>query len=112
VNFNKIATLEEMVDHIYGRISLLANKERPHMFITELRLYIEYLRKELDRHALGLSARTPKYFSEFRDNLLSGVEYYKGLAGQFIEEKRTRFETELARLREEIESLPLLNPVA
>ncbi|MCE5231294.1 hypothetical protein LLG95_17085 [bacterium] len=112
VNFNKIASLEEMVDHIYGRLSLITNKERPHMFITELRLYIEYLRKELDKHALGLSARTPKYFTEFRENLLTGVEYYKGLAGQFIEEKRTRFESELTRLREEIEQLPLLNPVA
>lgn len=112
VNFGRIATLEEMVDHIYGRISLLTKSDRPHMFITELNLYVEYLRKELDRHALGLSMRTPKYFTEFRNNLLTGVEYYRGLAGQFIEEKRGRFEAELTRLREEIEQLPLLNPVA
>lgn len=112
VNFGRIATLEEMVDHIYGRISLLTKSDRPHMFITELNLYVEYLRKELDRHALGLSMRTPKYLTEFRNNLLTGVEYYRGLAGQFIEEKRGRFEAELTRLREEIEQLPLLNPVA
>lgn len=112
VNFGKLHTLEEMVDHIYGRLSLLTQKDRPHMFITELSLYVEYLRKELEKQALGLSARTPKYFAEFRNNLLSGVEYYKRLAELFIEEKRARFETELARLRNEIEQLPLLNPVA
>ena len=32
-NFSKIATLEEMVDHVYGRNSLLNNNERLHMFI-------------------------------------------------------------------------------
>ncbi len=111
VNFGKLATLEEMVGHIYGRLSLLTSPERPHMFISELSLYVEYLRKELERHALGLSARTPKYFSEFRNNLLSGIEYYKRLAGQAITDGRARFEAELARLREEVEQLPLLNPV-
>jgi hypothetical protein len=33
VDFSKIATLQEMVDHIYGRISLLTSSERPHMFV-------------------------------------------------------------------------------
>ena len=32
VNFKSIATLEEMVSHIYVRIDLLANSEGPHMF--------------------------------------------------------------------------------
>ena len=46
VDFSKIATLRQMVDHIYGRISLITSTERPHMFIKELGLYIDYLRRE------------------------------------------------------------------
>jgi hypothetical protein len=34
--FSKISTLKEMVDHIYGRINLLDNRPRPHMFLKEL----------------------------------------------------------------------------
>ncbi len=111
VNFSRIATLEEMVGHIYGRLSLLANPDRPHMFLRELSLYVDYLKKEIDKHSLGLSQRTPKYFREFRENLLHGVEYYSRLAEEFIEDQRARFEDELARLQAEIEQLPLLDLV-
>jgi hypothetical protein len=45
--FSKIASLEEMVGHIYGRIQLLTDSQRPNMFLNELRLYIDYLKNEL-----------------------------------------------------------------
>src|SRR5690606_29535396 len=41
--FKRSYSLVEMVDHIYGRQNLLANQERPHMFINELSLYLEHL---------------------------------------------------------------------
>ena len=47
VNFSRIATLREMVEHIYGRISLLSGSDRPHMFLRELAIYVDYLRNEL-----------------------------------------------------------------
>lgn len=105
VNFSRIATLEEMVGHIYGRLSLLTNPDRPHMFLRELKLYIDYLRKEMDRHTLELSVRTPKYFQEFRENLQTGIDHYRHLAEQFIEDSRTRFLNELERLKTELEQL-------
>ena len=48
MNFSKIASLEEMVGHIYGRTSLLTNPARPHMFLRELAINIDYLREELE----------------------------------------------------------------
>jgi len=111
VNFSKLASLEEMVSHIYGRLCLLANNERPNMFVQELRLYVEHLRKEISCFSIGLSHRPQGYFSSFRENLLSGVDYYCELARQFIEEKRGQFLEELESLRNEIESVLIPAPL-
>ena len=105
LDFSKISTLEEMVAHIYGRLSLMTNKERPHMFIKELMLYIDHLREETKNFSLKLSFRTPAYFSKFKKNLLAGIEYYHRLAGQFIEEQRKQFLADLKVLQDEIERL-------
>jgi hypothetical protein len=107
VDFSKIVTLEEMVNHIYGRLSLLTNADRPHMFIRELGLNIDRLRHEIERFSVGVLAVTPKYFQEFKANLLKGIEYYQDLADQFVEEQRDRFLDNLKRLRETAEAISL-----
>lgn len=111
VNFSEIATLQEMVGHIYGRLSHLANRDRPHMFIQELTLYLEHLRKEFEKYSLDLSTRAPKYFREFKENLLSGIEYYRSRAEHFIDEKRHRFLDDLRSLREALEQMTLVKPL-
>ncbi len=75
------------------------------MFIRELTIYVDYLCAEIDKFLLDLSARTPKYFREFKENLLSGIEYYRGLAEKFVEEKQKRFLDDLRELREAIERI-------
>ena len=82
VNFSRVATLEEMVGHIYGRISLLSGSDRPHMFLRELALYVDYLRNELAKQKIGVASNPPGYFREFVGNLLSGVDYYRRLANR------------------------------
>ena len=108
VNFSKIATLEEMVHHIYGRLSLLTGSDRPHMFIRELKLYVSHLRKEIKQASSGLLDGTPAYFREFKENLLEGIEYYRRLAEQFVDEKRKHFLDDLQRLRETLEPILLV----
>jgi hypothetical protein len=110
VNFSKLASLEEMVGHIYGRLCLLANSERSNMFVQELRLYVEHLHQELKRFSIGVSRRPQSYFATFKENLLAGVDYYRGLAKQFIDDQRGRFLEELESLQAEIERV--LVPVA
>lgn len=105
VNFNRTYTLEEMVGHIYGRIDLLKGVDRPHMFIRELALYVDYLKAELESYALELSTRTPKYFAEFKEALLHGIDHYKAVAERVIEEKKARFLSDLDRIKSEIESI-------
>ncbi len=105
VNFSKVASLEEMVGHIYGRLSLITNPDRPHMFMKELSIYIENLCKELEKYRLELSHRTPKYFGEAKTNLLAGIEYYRNLANEFVEETRHKFLDELKVLHDKLEGI-------
>ncbi|MCH7819857.1 MAG: hypothetical protein IIB40_09915 [Candidatus Marinimicrobia bacterium] len=105
INYSKKSTLEEMVDHIYGRKSLLTKSYRPHMFIKELSLYVEYIRKEAEQYSFELSNRTPKYFREFKENIKEGIEYYRTLVEEFIEEQRERFLSELDALSAEFDAI-------
>ena len=111
VNFSKLATLQEMVSHIYGRLSLLTNPDRPHLFIRELAIYVEHLRKELEKYSLDISSRAPKYFREFKENLLSGIEYYRSRAEHVLDEKRNRFLDDLRSLHEALERLTPVKPL-
>ncbi len=104
-NFFRIATLQEMVGHIYGRLSLLRNGQRPHIFLRELALNIDYLRSELAKQKTGVSSNPPGYFQEFAGNLLEGVDYYRqharGLAGASCD----RFLAELDDLQRGVQGL-------
>ncbi|MDF1545935.1 MAG: hypothetical protein P1R58_12650, partial [bacterium] len=104
-NFSKIASLEEMVGHIYGRISLLTDSERPHMFVKELSIYVDYFRKELQKASEGLLDKTNKFFFDFKQNLNSAIEYYREMSEQLSQESRERFLNDLDHLFEEIEKV-------
>lgn len=54
-HFSKVVSLRTMVDHIYGRSVTLTPDDRPHMFINELSLYIDYL-KEKWRKTSGITS--------------------------------------------------------
>lgn len=107
VNFKKIATLKEMVDHIYGRCSLLVNNERPHMFIREIQLQVSYLFNEIKNASVGLPARSQQKLIEVKENLKSGIEYYQKFAKEVLEEQRDSFLRALYDLQNEIDSIRL-----
>ena len=102
-DFSKVASLEEMVDHIYGRKPLPMPAGREHMFARELRIYMESLREEIKRFALGLSIRMPNYFEEYLANLADAVTYYRELAVEFQQEDlRKQLGEELEQLKAEV----------
>ncbi len=85
-SFNKISSLEDMVDHIYGRASIISLSDRPHMFVTELSLYYSFLVKQIAKRDLGLVSYPKNYFSDFRKNLLEGIAYYRERSGDLFSE--------------------------
>lgn len=109
VYFKKLSTLSEMVGHVYGRQSVLDPRQaRPHVFINELKLYIRYLGAQITKALPEISKQQERYFAEFRDNLLTGIEYYRGLAVQLAEDSecaRSRFWSDLEALRKELDLL-------
>jgi hypothetical protein len=77
--FSKVYSLDEMVNHIYGKVNLLSKINRPNMFINELNLYVEHYKKEVGSQANQLNDKKKKYLQKFRDQLLLGIDYYKEL---------------------------------
>lgn len=99
--FTKVFSLEEMVDHIYGRANILNNLYRPHMFIGEFKMYVDYLKQEIDKNLTSLSVKQAKYFTSFKSNLLQGIEYYKNLLPKMTGEA----EEIKSKMKEEFEAL-------
>jgi hypothetical protein len=83
--FSGIHTLAEMVGHIYGRLNLLNSLYRPNMFVNELHLYIDYLRKKVETGLLP-DQKQQKYLRTFKSNLVAGIDYYKALATRLKDE--------------------------
>lgn len=84
--FSNTFSLEEMVGHIYGRTSILNLLDRSDIIINELIMYFDYLKNEIQKSIDSLSEKQSKYFSSFKSNLLNGIEYYKGLVPQLMDE--------------------------
>ncbi|RAJ80225.1 hypothetical protein CLV59_105333 [Chitinophaga dinghuensis] len=78
VHFSKVVSLQTMTDHIYGRTNILPYDNRPHVFIAELRLYVAYLKEQLELDFLtGQLSKRMKYFTAFFQNLQDGIRYYQ-----------------------------------
>lgn len=92
-----------MVGHIYGRVNVLNTIDRSHMFINELKMYIEYLKGEMDKNLHTLNEKQAKYFAGFKTNLLQGISYYKNLLPNMSEEA----EEMKQRMLEELEALKM-----
>ncbi|MFT6037048.1 MAG: hypothetical protein ACI9XJ_002638, partial [Marivirga sp.] len=42
--FSKQMSLNEMLNHIYGRLDVISRDDRPNMYLKELSLYVDYLK--------------------------------------------------------------------
>ncbi|MCA0429984.1 MAG: hypothetical protein LCH32_05725 [Bacteroidetes bacterium] len=78
--FSGIYSFKQMVDHIYGKTNILNKLFRPNFFIKELELYVDYLKKEIEKYAIGISNRNESFFKGFIQNLFSGINYYENLS--------------------------------
>lgn len=86
--FSEVYSLDEMIAHIYGRQNLLSNVQRPSLFINELNLYIDYLRKEIIGYLKNVNQKKEKQLLNFKDQLQQGISYYKQLLPQLYNETK------------------------
>jgi hypothetical protein len=78
--FDRLYSLQEMVDHIYGRGPSLVPPERPHMFAKEVVMYVDYFEKLVNR--CSYSVRETKTINEFYENLESSMDFCMVVASE------------------------------
>lgn len=106
--FSKVMSLKEITSHIYGRLNLMTRKDRPHVFIKELGLYVEHLKKKHEEAKEAFSANQKKYLLSFANNLKEGINYYDTLMNGIndsFQDKKSAFLKELNNFRNTIHFL-------
>lgn len=101
--FTKDLSLKEMVDHIYGRANVIETKNRPHMFIKELAMYVDYFSNKVDEISDSFNMKQEKYLTSFQSNLNDGIEYYQ----QLFSNSKIYFESNKEALLSELETLKI-----
>lgn len=74
--FNKEVSLSQMIRHIYGDDHILSDSYRPHVFINELKMYVDFFRKGLS-NASNVNPLEKKKWESFKKNILDGIVYYE-----------------------------------
>lgn len=77
--FDQEVSLSKMIQHIYGNTTVLRNANRPNFFIKELKMYLDYLKNDIQSVAEEINAAKTKKMESFKNNLLEGIEYYQKL---------------------------------
>lgn len=81
-SFDRFYSLQEMIDHIYGRIPSLVPEDRPHMFSTELGMYLDHF-ETLRADAHPENPKQVESFERFKTNLAASLAWYREwLAGR------------------------------
>ena len=102
--FDKEVSLSKMVRHIYGNEDLIQNKQRPNMFVKELIMYVDYLKKEVLDFSNDVTAAQIKKLNAFKSNLLEGICYYEELFSSvnYFEKSKTTIQNRLHFYKTEI----------
>jgi len=75
------------------------------MFIKELMIHIDFLKKEVAASLEGLTSRTHKKLCEVKVNLRNGIEYYQKLADKLLKEQQESFSENLELLIKKLECI-------
>ncbi|MGB3144844.1 MAG: hypothetical protein WBB24_12115 [Maribacter sp.] len=105
--FNKEVSLSNMMQHIYGNSSVLSPNYRPNMFVKELKMYMEYLRNEMETISEEVTAKQIKKWDTFKSNLLSGISYYQDLFIASTAADGKTIQKELLVYKEELNAVQL-----
>lgn len=95
-------SLNEMVDHIYGKVNLRLDPERPHVFVKELQLYIKHLRTDIENALPENGKKMEAYIIKFKKNLSEGIAYYQEFKDSWTKENTLvleRVKTQLAEMK-------------
>ncbi|WP_264565282.1 hypothetical protein [Flavobacterium sp. N3904] len=102
--FDKEVSLLDMVKHIYGNASVLGTTDRPNVIINELKMYMDYLKNEINEFSEQITAPQVKKLKAFKSNLNEGIEYYQSLlaSNTWFEKSKQTIENQLQQYKKEL----------
>lgn len=77
--FDHEVSLSKMMQHINGKESVLGDENRPNLYVKELKMYLDYLKNEIESVSNEITAGQIKKWHAFKNNLISGIGYYEDL---------------------------------
>lgn len=105
--FSKIISLSEMVAHIYGRITVIEAKGRPHFLVEEARMYVTHFLSELKASLPTPNVKRVAYLRDYMQQLRKGLDYYVALLANravvFANEAGIR--SDITQLRSELDRI-------
>jgi hypothetical protein len=101
--FDQEVSLSKMVRHIYGNDNVLSDKERPNMFINELKLYVDHLKNEIADFSEIITKNQIKKWKIFKENLFHGIAYYEEIFSNSI-----FFRSDLNTIKSQLQKYRLL----
>lgn len=104
--FTRKYKLDEMIDHIYGRITSLVPKHRPHMFAKELEMNVDYIEKRLANARETLQDELKKMTAAW-ETLKSGMEECLQIAASraYVDENLTSLKETVLEQRARLEAI-------
>jgi hypothetical protein len=96
--FSKTVSLESMTNHIYGRQNIIERSDRPHMFVKEFTLYLNYLKEQIEETKLQVNKSSIKYLQTFANNLTESSNYYLNL----IKNQKQAFKKSLEKMESDL----------
>ena len=105
--FDKEVSLADMVQHIYGEKNVMPENDRPNLFVNELKMYVDYLKNEIEDFSENFTNAQVKKWKTFKTNLTEGVEYYEQLFSEtpFFRNNVKTIQTQLADYKSKITGL-------
>ena len=105
--FDKEVSLSTMVQYIYGKLNILSTRERSHVFINELNMYVDYIKQEVTSYSQEVTAAQLKKWTAFKQNLEAGISYYEQLfnAEVYFAESKAKLISQLKQVEAEIKNL-------
>lgn len=107
--FDKEVSLADMVQHIYGEKNVMPQNGRPNLFINELKMYVDYLKNEIEDFSESFTNAQAKKWKTFKTNLTDGVEYYEKLFSEtaFFKDNVKTIQSQLADYKNKIMGLSI-----
>ncbi|ASV29448.1 hypothetical protein [Maribacter cobaltidurans] len=105
--FDKEVSLSKMIQHIYGNGSVLHSPHRPNMFVKELKIYVDYLKNEIETNSEEVTTKQIKKWEAFKSNLFNGIAYYQDLFQTEISSENLNLQKDLLFFKEELRAITI-----